>query len=147
MSQHNIIDLAYAAGILDGEGTFVISEVKSRSHRQRKNPQHVMSVAVSMTDPEIPVMLQDLFGGNLGTYAYNGYRPQTRWSISGERAAKVCDALIPYLRLKRRQAELAVRFQRGRKITPRGGVEIPPDELAARRTAMNEMRALNRRAV
>lgn len=151
MKQHSIIDLAYAAGIIDGEGSLGITEVARRPRPERPNAQgvqHRIYLAVTMVDAACPLLLCEMFGGHVGTYQYNEHRPQIRWSLSGSRAADCCEALMPYLRLKRQQAELVIRFQREIRGGHRGARRVTQDELAARRAMVVESKALNaRRAV
>ena len=145
---HSFIDLAYAAGIVDGEGTIGITEIQPRNDpgkRKRKNPQHRIYIAVAMTDACIPLLLSEMFGGTIHTYEYNPgkHKPQTRWSLSGGRAQACCEALLPYLRLKGPQAELAIKFQKKHLSPNRGKKNTIPDQLVERRKLATAMRTLN----
>jgi hypothetical protein len=140
------LDLAYAAGIVDGEGTIGITEIGARPKKGRKNPQHRIYVAVAMTDAAIPLLMSEMFGGSVNTYHYHPERnrPQTRWSLSGKRAVLCLEALLPYLRLKNAQAELAINFQEKYLKRKRNSVL---DELEERRRSVQEMQQLNARRV
>ena len=152
MANFSFVDLAYTAGIIDGEGTIGITEIGTRdgskNTRRRRSPQHRIYIAVAMTDAAIPLLLSEMFGGTIHTYEYNPgrHRPQTRWYLTGPRAVLCMEALIPYLRLKKAQAEIAVRFQK-QFVTPnRGKKNVVEDQLAARRQVVQEVQALNARA-
>jgi hypothetical protein len=88
---------AYLAGIIDGEGS-----IFPRYHR---NPH----ITVSNTSAALIEQLmrfgghvQDRKGRGLGT------KPAQDWVISGERAAIILRACLPYLIVKREKAEAAL---------------------------------------
>ena len=149
------VDVAYAAGIIDGEGTIGITEllpndrVRPNGTRVRKSVQHRIYVAVSMTDPTVPMWLHATFGGNIQYVPSRNparHKPSTRWSMSSERAAVFCTTVMPYLRVKRQQAGLAVEFYRkhlGR--TFQGSSGVPVSEVAARHSFVERINDLNRR--
>jgi hypothetical protein len=93
-------DLAYAAGIIDGEGC--ISGVLSRGG----NP--AVQVVVQMDGP-IPFWLATTFGGTV--YPGKGYANLPRWQM--HRRELLLDFLpqvLPYLKQKGRQVELLLMF-------------------------------------
>jgi len=98
-------DLAYAAGIIDGEGCIHIARTK--------NPQMVggivyfLLVRVGTTDGVIPQHLLSIFGGSI----VNRHRRQQVWQATGAHAEAVLLAVLPYLVLKKPQAELALEFR------------------------------------
>jgi len=141
-------ELAYMAGIVDGEGCLYI------------NP-HTWSVGItiSMKD-KLPLQLfQDVFGGDIKSRPRRSTRtPNWRhlwsWSMGGRRATWLIDLLIPFLRNKKSQAELALRFQLGLRPTSSGarkgiwGVQkLTEEELEARKVMWREMRRLKHIAV
>jgi hypothetical protein len=148
-------ELAYAAGIVDGEGTIGVTEV-SPSHepgdrkRRRKSPSFRAYIGVVMCDPEIPTLMAELFGGTVHTYPARkvGHSPQTHWRIAGERAASACESLLPYLRLKRPQAQLVIDFMSDPRCrfahTNRG---VPLADITHRRQYVIESKHLNQRGV
>jgi len=144
MADFDPVDLAYAAGIMDGEGTIGITEVKADGKR-RKSPTIRAYIAVVMTDPVIPAWFAQMFGGTINTYPprRQGHKPATHWRISGGRAEDVCRAILPYLKLKQEQAKLVIEF-RGRTKTWTTKT-LPVAELAARREYVSQIRDLNRR--
>lgn len=145
------IELAYAAGIIDGEGTIGITEIapggsRSDGRPMRVSPQFRVYVSVAMTEPGAVLFLADLFGmGNV--YSRPPRRPGHKgvhsWSVSGPRAAFVVEAIEPYLRVKREQASVVLDFYRGREWKQRQA--LSPEEIAERRTFVSTIHALNRR--
>lgn len=156
VSDWDPLDLAYAAGIIDGEGTIGITEVRPTESRRRGgsrvrvSPYHRIYVAVTMTDPSVPSWLYATFGGSIQRLRQRNaaHKPTTRWSCTSVGAARVCDLLLPYLKVKATQAELVSRFQHERLVLARANNHgLPDDELAARRAAMGVVRNLNRRGI
>jgi hypothetical protein len=98
-------EVAYCAGLVDGEGTIGINRMRKASSGKYYSRLHVK---VTMLDPEGVDALYETFGGSLKQYS-NGY---FTWYLFGTKAADVIEELLPYLRVKRQQATLAIRFQR-----------------------------------
>lgn len=108
-------DLAYAAGIIDGEGSIGV-------HRNGQNQlgyRYVLCIQVSMTNPIVPNWLREMFGGHTGTYKQSkqafGTKPVTKWFLYGIDALEFLYYIIPYLMEKREQAEIALVFPVGTK--------------------------------
>ena len=88
-------DKAYLAGIIDGEGCIT-----------------VLTVAVVMNDKEAVQMLYDAFGGCL-FFVKRGnakWHDSWRWAVKQRKAAVALEAFLPYLRVKDRQAQIALEF-------------------------------------
>lgn len=104
---------AYLAGIIDGEGSIGLT-------RNRKNKSgrivYYIFVTVGMTALEIPCLLKEIFGGSYyirKKYSYSpNKKPLGMWSISCLKAENVIKCLLPYLRVKRPQAELALEYRK-----------------------------------
>ena len=148
------VDLAYAAGIIDGEGTIGITELRpvdrlrDNGTRVRRSFQHRIYVAVSMTDPRIPEWMKGEFGGNLQFVPSRSdkHKPSYRWSMSSKGAADFCELVAPFLRLKKTQAILAVEFYKERLSGNFSGSSgVPDDEVAARREYVEKIHQLNKR--
>lgn len=103
--------LAYAAGLIDGEGHIGFHKAMSKG-RRRNYPL----IVVRMTEREPVEFLSSLFGGKVGTVKLKP-TPNTKatlaysWQAVGRKAGAVACALIPFLisvnKIKR--AELAIR--------------------------------------
>lgn len=98
------INIAWAAGILEGEGCFLKSKDKRSNY-------HKVAIQVEMTDKDVVEELQRIFGGSLweSNYpskfkAFPNAKPSWRWSV--HRQQEVFDTLIkvmPYLKFRRLQ--------------------------------------------
>ncbi len=114
MITENDLRLAWIAGFIDGEGSVMITRTTSRSKAWNGPGRRLVVTAVqakSHSSLAVLQMLRDLFGGSvhkvqrsLGDYQY------WVWQITGVGAAKCLREILPYLRLKRRQAVDGLRF-------------------------------------
>jgi hypothetical protein len=102
------LDLAYLAGFMDGEGTIGLRRIRRADRGGAFSYEPYIEVA--NTDPVIPVWLHSLFGGyyreRATTLGGNSKPVIYRWATKSRAAVAVCERLVPYLRLKRPQAEV-----------------------------------------
>ena len=104
-------DIAYTAGIIDGEGCITIGKRTSRTCRS--GMRYGLSVKVSSTDEWLCQWLKLAWGGSI----YLHKSKKTKWSdawcwtIQTNMAVEFLRIILPYLNLKRPQAELALSFQ------------------------------------
>jgi hypothetical protein len=106
----DVATLAYLAGILDGEGYI---GVKRSANPGRVTPGHHARVSVKMNTPAPAVaLLAETFGGR---HASENGRAMMCWQVTDAAAERTLRALLPYLRVKREQAEnaLALRAWQG----------------------------------
>lgn len=109
-------DLNYAAGLLDGEGSIMLTSAVKGKHR---SPH----VSMTSTTYELLEFMQKMFGGyivNKKTYAKHHKRSWS-WQLNYNAAYNVCKVLLPYLKEpeKIRRAKLIV--TRYKNVTPRNG--------------------------
>jgi hypothetical protein len=70
---------------------------------------------VGMTDFEAVDWLFSAFGGYIYTYQYSERRPIRRWMLAGAACQEFLKLILPYLKVKRAQAQVAIDFPfRGR---------------------------------
>lgn len=114
--------LAYFAGLIDGEGCICIKRVAARSIKDPKNnwerrrsPTYTWSLAIVMCDPRPIRAFCEFFG--LEPHRTNSrqrykphHRPVFTAQVGGKRGIAILAALLPYLIVKREEAELAIRF-------------------------------------
>jgi len=102
-------DLAYVAGMLDGDGYISIC-------RNRCKPQTMLRVGISNTNQWLIEWLHFGFGGGISKHKERGNcKTKWNWIISSNKAVEFLKLISPYLKLKRPQAELAIQFQSGRR--------------------------------
>jgi len=120
------IDLAYMAGMFDGEGCICIGKAKVKNNR--KGIRFALYLSLGMANKYIPELFYLTFGGRIlkipphsTDLVKNAFKTQWTWRIDAQKAILCLKVLLPYLRLKRNEAELAIKFQ-GRKSV-HGGVK------------------------
>jgi len=108
-------DLAYLAGLMDGEGSWSI-QAQWRTNRNGArfvNFGFRMTMTVKYGADEVMPLLLSTFGGS--TYKYSGDEC-TRWALGkGADIKKATLRLIPFLRIKRKIAE---RFLEALAVVP-----------------------------
>ena len=131
--------VVWAAGFLDGEGCILIERRRNHSGR---GWNYKLYTRVSNNDPAPLEIFKDLFGGYITTQK----KPATTKSIShwhgGCRiAAKALRELLPYLVVKREQAEIAISFQERRaKHTGPGHFSLDPEQDERDRLRLKELK-------
>lgn len=147
---------AYLAGILDADGFITIQ----RTTKNRVAPNghewsptyYTAKVGIAGTRDAPHKLAHHVFGGSITTYqpADAKHRMTHQWNISGPKAAIVLRAVLPYLRVKHRQAELAleltelIRLQFEEiKRTLKPPYCVPPDMTTARHALYEAVIALN----
>jgi len=109
-------DLAYTAGIMDGEGSIGIARHKSKSCKRGYALE--LTVQVTSSDEWLCQWLKFGFGGSLSHSTNSVGNPMWHWIISARKAMEFLKLIIPYLNLKKPQAELAIKFQEAKKMRP-----------------------------
>ena len=141
-------DLAYAAGIIDGEGSICVAYCKQSSMSSVKN--YGVAVSVGMVDPEVPLWLKSIFGGNVDTY--KGKRLVYRWKLHARKCADFLEMVSPYMKLKRARSEAAVQLarmarpHRGSPKGSRGNTSLSEDEIERKRPLAEFIRSENQRS-
>lgn len=124
--------LSYLAGVFDGEGCIEV----------RKNPKEgtwLVRCRVGTAGDTLPKLFHTTFGGSLGQLQRN----QTHWDISHRKALVFLESILPYLKLKAPQAEVAIGMQRRiQKFKPCRNRPIPKNELALREAELILVRRL-----
>jgi len=96
------IDFAYLAGFFDGEGCIQITGDK-----------YVLHCGITNTNKWVLELFRFNFSGSVAkkqTYQPN-QQPLFRWFCSSTTARVFLETLLPYLKIKRAQAEVAIKFQ------------------------------------
>lgn len=152
-------DLAYLAGAVDSDGTIGIKRsTYGMRHNNGGGPTFSERVALRQVTPEIPTMLHAHFGGAL--YMTKGYplagkgRALYSWAVTDLRATACLKAILPFLRVKRAQAEnclvlRALKVRSKRKMTAKGrghqgNAPRPAEITAAMESAYETAKSLNR---
>jgi hypothetical protein len=144
MAKHSKADLAYAAGIIDGEGCIQIMHSILHGHIQSWK----VYLEINMCSKKVLDKMAGLFGGVVKLY---GVRPeqhyrQFRWQLYGTKAIDAIRQMRPYLIEKKSQAALAIDFYNHQKRCKYcSGHPLSPSILAKREKMRREMQELKRR--
>jgi hypothetical protein len=128
---------AWAAGFFDGEGCVSVVLYRER---------FMMRLYVGNTDVRPLYIFKGLFGGSIGARGAKipNAKPAYYWQATSQQALTALREMLPYLVVKRGQAELALQF--GELIRPRGGnVPLTEEEVNQRVIIMAELGRLNKR--
>lgn len=153
----NPTDLAYAAGMLDGDGFITVN----KGSRPQKNGSHsfMVTVAVAQKEDDILLWFAAMFGGRVrivgkGKYTKDAFGkelffpPMQRWELYCQNAANFLEMIVPYLRIKKNRAELAIKLarmqrHRGGNGYRNGGKEVTTEENEARMELALQIRSQN----
>lgn len=106
MTIQDPIQCAYAAGLFDGEGC-----ISAKVVTERGLPRATVNVIVAMTDLRPLLALDSAFGGSIRFAARKGNRKGVwAWTLGSKASAQFLTAVLPYLRVKREEAVLALQL-------------------------------------
>jgi len=150
-------DKAYIAGFIDGEGSISIKRWKSKPSHQESWGTHIQITSVERNILEY--ISKKAGQGKIIKIKLSNYRGREnqrdyyKIAISSRRAVILLKAILPYLKIKQRQAEIAIEFQKligydwPKKGVPKGTTYIPKENLERRWALWKECRMLNSRGV
>lgn len=133
-------DRAYAAGLIDGEGSISASPSPRCQHNYR------VQVAVAMCDYEPLGWLMETFGSKvrIERRVTKTGKPIFTWSLYCQNAADFLEMLLPYLKIKRGRAIDATALARLSKSRTKAKAHVfTVDELATRRALADQIRTAN----
>src|SRR5262245_44619549 len=101
---------AYLAGAIDTHGRISINRDHGYRRRDRQITYYSAVITLSDSDPVLPDLLQATFPARRLQYKAKNrsHRSWHMWEAVGQKAQEPLIRLLPYLRIKRRQAELAL---------------------------------------
>ena len=145
-------DLSYIAGLVDGEG--YIGLIKHIEKRRRKTIKtritcfYRPAVKIEMCDRDGIDFIDKFFEGNIWFIEHKAIqRGSWAWSAGSQSKAKrFLEAILPYLKIKKNQAELLIHFIKQREIknthrVKRGSTSYTKHEVQI----YNKLRLLNKR--
>jgi len=150
------IDRAYAAGVLDADGSICISKAKPETlmkavrnddSRVFMNPRYVVYVNVVNTSELLMHWLCEKFGGRYGKRKMlkpDRQRQTYDWKLQNNGCEPFIRLVLPYLQIKKDRAKLALRFWDEAIPYPKGkGARLPQEEVDRREFLYCEMKGLN----
>jgi len=108
-NQRQAVLYAYFAGLFDGEGTIRINKVSTI--KDCLNPRYAPAISIGMSDEKIMNLFAETFGGKLRIECVLNRKVMYRWGTSGRKIVpQVIRKLLPYLQVKKEQANLVIDF-------------------------------------
>tara|TARA_R100001163_G_C5016784_1_gene160844 strand:- start:501 stop:908 length:408 start_codon:yes stop_codon:yes gene_type:complete len=97
------VDLAYIAGLIDGEGSIQYKQyMRKRKHNPKAYPTWSIRIEIAMTDQSVLIWLNEILG--VGTVNPRKVKPgkkkQWRWRCSHRQAYFVAKLIWPYVHIK-----------------------------------------------
>ena len=136
--------LAYLAGFIDGEGYIGIRKGKRKGCVNLVYWCEMRAVNTRIAPLEL---LRATFDGMI--YLRRGrkhnWKDQWHWVAPLSTIQTILTALLPYLIIKKEDAELLLRFYRDRTLTQDRSLPTPPEEVALREAFYQESRRLKDR--
>lgn len=139
------IEIAWAAGFLDGEGCFS-AYFKKPNKPGHNSPMSLWVVAAQVVEEPID-KLHEMFGG----YKTFHVRPQANWRdiwqwkiTSAVHLIPFLETVIPYLIVKRPEAEKMLEI--ASRMYQAGSTRLTGDEMSVRRRLVEELSAMKRAA-
>jgi hypothetical protein len=142
MKQSNVSKYAYLAGLVDGEGCIAICQ------DSRNTSYFFVMLSIANRDGGIMDWLIGTFGGSVyhkSNKGFNGERiPIYEWRVYREKATPILKRSLPFLRIKKRQAEVWLRMAERlhRAGRPVGKTSLDAHELEVRLALFHECRSL-----
>ena len=140
------IDAAYIAGLVDGEGC--LSIVRQKNSNCRGGFAYRCGFRIASSNQGIMEWLSEAIGaGCVKSHQPKMRNSKRQWSLDlwSDDASELTMRLLPYLRIKRPNAELLLAFQNA--LTQRVGVPLTDAEIAFREECYHKSRALNQRGL
>lgn len=145
-TNHTIAEIAYLAGLIDGEGCIYIGHTKQGKYGNGY-VWHSM-LKITSCDEELIIWLENTFGGSKDSrYRWTSKKAFTRpvynWQATGPMLDYILPLARPYLIIKKKQCDVMIRY----RLTSKNiGNKRLPDEINQQRLELlSELRNLNSR--
>lgn len=145
-TSHTPTQIAYMAGLVDGEGCFYVGKVKQGKYGN--GWQFHTALCISSCDEIIIKWLEETFGGvRESRYRWTSkkanFRPVFNWRAQGPGLDYLCPLLLPFLIIKNVQCQVMIEM---RSTYQNIGSKRLPESVAQKRIALiDRMRSLNSR--
>lgn len=135
-------DLAYMAGLIDGEGTIGIE--RRGGGPTYKSTRYTLVVAIQMSDRPAIDHVARLFQRNIFVKTASGSMRKNAYRVTWQSrlAMELLKPLVPYLILKRPQALVGIQFQEEQSADRRIGAVLSDGAVARKEFHYRELRRL-----
>lgn len=145
-TNHEVWQIAYLAGLIDGEGCLYLGNVKQGKYGN--GLQWHSMLKITSCDEELIIWLENTFGGSKDSrYRWTSKKAFTRpvynWQATGPMLDYILPLVEPYLIIKRKQCDTMKRYRLTCKNI--GSKRLSPEIIEKRLILLSEMRNLNSR--
>lgn len=142
--------LSYLAGVIDSDGAIGISRRNNVNNSKGYTYREIVQITWKKSEDTLAFveLLKNIYGGYVGEHK-GGFNKQTttvRYSADGKRAGIIVKDILPYLILKKRQAELVLEM-RCIKGVRYGNGNRKPDSIWEQESDIYEKAILQRRSI
>lgn len=131
---------AYLAGLFDGEGCIYITAPPLN----QRDTKYQLLVHISNNYRPIIDELHERYGGTIQRVVTARKNVNFTLHFRSRKAAELLRLMLPYLRIKKEQAVLALEFQEHMSLFPRGTHPLPEGTAAKRHVYHLEMKRLKK---
>ncbi len=107
--------LAYLAGVIDSDGSIGISKRTEKMNTHGYSYRETVQLTWKYDNATLKFvnMLKNIYGGSTGIYSggFNNKTETVRYSADGKGAERIAKDILPYLILKKKQAELVLEMR------------------------------------
>ena len=141
------------AGFIDGEGCITLSKLY-RPNKTKTSVEFQPVVQIGMADTpqnkKVLKLLKEEYGGYYAEYARKKlvHRDTVFWRVTDNKATILLEDILPYLIIKREQAEIVIRFSKlktDRKSQGRNKKPLSSEEKSERDHLVLSIRLLNQK--
>ena len=138
------IELAWAAGLFDGEGSICIAA--NRTNGDRSKIQHRLFVRLGMTNKACVDKFSSIIGFGK-VYERKKRLPlkmQWEWVVADRAACRALLVFMEYLVLKKPEAEVSVAFALEKSSRNHAGIKVSPELFAKRESVRRTLQEMKR---
>jgi hypothetical protein len=134
---------AWMAAMIDGEGCIRLKKLSSCNIA--RSPSYCVHLIITGTDRKLLDFLVSEFGGSIGKRSVknSSHRQSWGWFLYGKRAIEILESVLPYLIIKKQQAEMMIEYQK--QSIHKNGKKLSASELCYRDYLFFKMKELNSR--
>jgi len=143
------VDLAYMAGIVDGEGCFFIGKIPKKSGDGYVSEHFRGVLKVDNTDKRLCDWIDSVFSGTSSartrsTSSRKYEREIFTWIATGDRLLDLCEQILQYLVIKKEHCKTMIKFRKS-YTNKLGSNKLSHETIAVRQECLEASRKLNSR--
>lgn len=104
------VDLAYVAGLFDRASSIIITKNKAGTTNTSNHVHYVARVVFGTKHKELAELIRSIF--NIGEVSYQKSSNRYSFYAFSKSSEVVLEKLLPYLKIKRKKAEILLAFRR-----------------------------------